>query len=356
MSNDPDDEQLLTLLMEARPAASTSADDAPDSPAATALLAGILSSDADAPSNARRRTRSRRARITAGALSAAAAITVAMVAVNSLGVDHGRVVVAQQPAAADVVAIARASANALSSGRADMTFDAHQGRAPGERGTAQIAFSGKNLDVALHFAAQSGQPGFDAHNRTVDGEYYLLDGVSGAKKWYHDTTAAPTSSDRFDLDPRALLEVLRPSAAFVVVDTATGPGGPVRHLRATHLGALPSLHLVLGPVDGRDITSLELWVGADDTVQRLALSARHREPRAPACIEQDGVKQCAKPGDRLVKIGRKVTFVPGPTSGATAEPAAPDVTTASFTMRFTDVGMPITISAPVGAVPIAGKG
>lgn len=345
MSDEMRDDPVLGPLAGARPEPEPG-DDA-STPGAQSLLAQIVAPATTTANRSPRSLRTRRVRVGAGVLSAAAAILVAIVAVNTVGVDHGHVVVRQQPAAADVAAIARASASAFSSGRADMTFDARSGRAGEERGTAQIAFTGKNLDVAMHFDGTNGRPGFDTRNITVDGQFYLFD-----QHWIHDTTGSPTGNDIFDLDPRALLDVLRPAAGFVVVDTATTPAGEVRHLRATHLGALPSLHMVLGPVDGRDITSLDLWVGADDTVQRLAVTAKHTEDTHP-CFVQDGIKQCVKDGDRLEKVNGTVRIIPGP---ANAPAVKPTVTTASFTVRFTDIGAPISITAPVGAVTVQGKG
>ena len=347
MTNEMHSDPVLAPLVAARPDSDPS--DRANTPAAHALLAEIVApATTPAPaSRAGQRTRTRRVRIGAGVLSAAAAIIVAIVAVNTVGVDNGQVVVRQQPASADVAAIAKASASAFSSGRATMAFDARSGRAPEQRGIANIAFTGKNLDVAMHFDGMNGDPGFDTHNITVYGQFYLFD-----QHWIHDTTATPTGSDIFDLDPRALLDVLRPAAGFVVIDTATTPGGEVRHLRATHLGALPLLHLALGPVDGRDITSLELWVGADDTVQRLAVTAKHTDEAQP-CFVQDGVKQCLKSGDLLEKKNGKLQIIRGP---ADAPAMKPTVTTASFTVRFTDIGAPISITAPVGAVTVQGKG
>jgi hypothetical protein len=345
---------VLGMLMTARPeAAADDATEAPDAPAAQALLSAILAFP-EAPA-AHRRARSRRVRLTASALSAAAAITMAVMIVNSVGVDHGRVIVQQQSAAAvDMVAIARASAGAFaSSGRAAETFDVGPGSITEQRGTSQIAFSGSDLDVMLHFDGVAGRPGFDAHNTTVDGRFYLEDGPPGAKKWYHDINATPEGSEIFNLDPRALLSVLRPAAGFVVVDATTAADGVVRHLRATRLGALPSLRVSLGKVDGRDITSLDLWVGADDTVRRLALTVRHTEVPAPAFFVQGGVKHVVKPGDKLAKVGDRITIVPGRGSAAPAEPVT---TTGSYTVRFTDIGTRISITAPANATTVQGVG
>ena len=352
MSNDLHDDPAFDALAAARPDAPV-AKDSPDSPAARALFAAIVAPTAVEKPAARSRSRSRRVRIGASVLSTAAAITVAVVAVNTVGVHNGQVVVRQEPAAADVVKIARASTSAFgSTGRAVETFDVGSGLTA-QRGTSHVRFSGRNLDVAMHFDDENGRPGFDAHNLTVDGQYYLYDGPIGAKKWYHDTTATPTGSDIFDLDPRNLIAVLRPSAKFVVVDTQTTAGGPVRHIRATDLSAMPSLHLASGPVDGKDVTSLDLWVAGDDTVQRLTLTSSHTEIPQPACFTQDGVKQCAQPGDQLVKTKDHITIIPGPRNAA---PPKPVTTKGSYSVTFSDIGSPITIAAPAGAIEVAGKG
>jgi hypothetical protein len=344
MHDDMHDDAVLATLATARPDPDPS--DHASTADAQALLAQIVDPTTTSIGRSPRKTRSRRVRVGAGALSAAAAILVAVVAVNTVGVDGGKVVVQQQPASADVAAIATASTRAVSSGRAEMTFASRTGETLEQRGTAQVAFSGPDRDVTMHFAGDSRSPGFDAHNMTVDGQFYLFD-----QHWIHDTAVSTTGSDSFDLDPRGLLDVLRPAAGFVVVDAASTPSGEVRHLRATHLGASPTLHLALGPVGGRDITSLELWVGADDTVQRLEVEALHTED-ATSCFVQDGFKQCLKPGEQLAKVNGEVKIVPGPANA----PAKPTVTTARFTVRFTDIGQPISITAPVGAVEVQGKG
>ena len=317
---------------------------------ATALLDEIVAGPV-------RRPRGRVA-VAVSAVSIAAAITAAVVAVGSVGVHDGKVVVHQQVAAAEMRTIARTSAGALAaSGRAEMTFDVGQGAFGEQRGTSRVAFSGENLDVVLQFDDPNG---FTAHNKTVDGQYYLLDGAPNAKRWYHDIGATPLGSDLFDLDPRTLLAVLQPTAGFVDVGTEQTADGTLRHLRATTLGNLPALHLVLGPLNGRDITSLDLWVASDSTVRRLDLTSSHTETQQPACFVQappegSGVKVCLKPGGKLSRTADgKITVIPGdvpaPKSPVTV------TTTSSYSLRFSDIGAPISITAPADPIQVHGKG
>lgn len=233
-----------------------------------------------------------------------------------------------------------------------MSFDVHRGPSLEQRGVARIEFAGDDRAVTTTFAATNGQPGFVSSNRTVDGAFYLLDGAPGAQRWYHDTNAS-SASGGFDLDPRSLLTTLSPAAAFEVVGTAPGANGTVRHLRATRPSAVPSLRLLLGPVPGNSLTSLDLWVGPDNTVQRLAISARRTETSEPACIVTNGTRTCLNAGDRLSGRGDKTIVIPGP--GPSTAPR-PVTTTGHFDVRFTDVGSPITVTAPAGAIPVAGQG
>jgi hypothetical protein len=254
-----------------------------------------------------------------------------------------------QPAAvADVGAIARASTSAFTSGRADMTIDARSGSVV-QKGNARISFSGNNRAVTTTFAGTNGLPGFTSESRTVDGAFYLLDGAPGAQRWYHDTNASASGGGAFDLNPRDLLAVLRPAVAFEVVGTV----GETQHLRATRPSAAPDLSLLLGPVPGASVTNLELWVGPDDTVQRLVLDARRTATPEPACIIENGKRTCLKPGDRLQRANGKTIVMPA--TGPTTAPQ-PVTTSASFDVRFRDVGAAIPITAPANAIPVAGQG
>jgi hypothetical protein len=211
-----------------------------------------------------------------------------------------------------------------------------------ERVSGTVAFAGDDLEMRLHFDAVAGRgDGFDAENRTVGGEFYLLDGPPRAQRWYHDTNASGSrGSDLFNADPRSLLGVLAPAAAFTEVEPADAAG--VRHLRATRVDQLPALNLSLGPIDPHDVNSLDVWVGADDVVRRLDVGLLHTEARTQTTTvmvrNADGrmTKQTLPPSSRT------------PTQTV-------EIRTA-YSVEFTEYGTPVTITAPAHAVEVAGQG
>jgi hypothetical protein len=339
LHNDP----LMHALSGARPPSEPA--DRADAPNARLLFERVVATPGAAPAP-RRRSRARRVAIATGA--AAALVAGALLVVNTIGVRGGRVVVTQPAAVADVAAIARASTSAFTSGRADMTFDLRTGSLV-QKGNARIAFSGNNRAVTMTFEGADGRPGFTSENRTVDGAFYLLDGAPGAKRWYHETNAVVWENDTFDLNPRDLLTVLRPAVAFELVDTQ----GDIRDLRAARPSAAPEVELLLGPVPGASVTNIELWVGPDDDVQRLVLDARRTETPESACMIENGKKTCLGPGDLVARANGKTIVIPA--TGPTTAPQ-PVTTTASFDVRFHDVGAAIPITAPANAIPVAGQG
>ena len=251
--------------------------------------------------------------------------------------------------------IAARSGTALSgTGRAEISFADQEGLSAG---TSDLTFSGHNDEMVIHFAGTQGRPGFDAQNRTVDGQFYLnTPGPDNIARWYHETGQTGTSV--FDTDPRTLLNVLAPEAGFVPVGSGTVDGVAVTHLRATKLDALPSLDLSLGPIDGRSVTALDLWVGADDVVRRVDLTSERKVQE----IDPSVAPTLSKSKDGTVtfnfKDGHKVS-VPQGGNTETVTKDLPKVTRtfrSSYSARFFDIGAPITITAPPNATDLAAKG
>ena len=363
MDDLPLPDPVFDALRMARPATPTELTD-PAAPAATALLEQIVSVGDESITEPRplEPVRSRRlGRLAlAGVAVASVAAAVAVLLSPSVDVRHGRVTVSQQPdraaAAVDIPAIARATRAAVSStGRATLTFE--QSTEPGTTlmGTSKVTFAGSDLDIALHFDGDGRTPAFDAHNRTVDGELYLLDGPPGQLRWYHDINASPKDAgDVVHLDPRTLLRSLSPKAGFVLVADPDARALGLRHLRAAHPDQVPALDLTLGPLDSGDLTGLDLWVDEGQAVRRLDLTTSHTQADEPACFEQDGVKQCAQPGDSLRKGPDGTLTVIHDGKG----PATPTVrtTTSRYSVRFTDLGTPLTVRAPNDPIVVRGQG
>ena len=273
----------------------------------------------------------RHVRWTASAVATiAAALAIVLVTVQSPG-----------PRTVDMALVAARTQEALRGpGRAQVDSVTDRGLEYEQRATTSVAFDGDDLEMVMEFAGERGRSGFTAHNRTVGGEFYLLDGPPGQQRWIHDTNATGTrGTDLFSLDPRTLCDLLKGSAEFEVVDERDG----VTHLRARSVDELPPLSFGAGPSDARaeDVTRLELWVGPDDVVQRIDLDLERTE---------------------TTRQGGETILVPR-ADGRMHKMVDPDtgemVTTthrSSYSVRFFDVGEPVSIVAPADAVRVAGKG
>ncbi|HVL81910.1 MAG TPA: hypothetical protein VM840_10000 [Actinomycetota bacterium] len=210
------------------------------------------------------------------------------------------------------------------------------------RGTARVAFAGQNLEMEIDFAPDGRSPGFRARNRTVDGEFYLLDGIPGQEGWFHDVNAAGAQrSDLFNIDPRSVLTLLEPTVGFEEVGRDEIDGQPVRHLRATRTDQAPPLNFGMGSTEGQDMKQLDVWIDEENIVRRIDVrfSTTLASPSAGEILVKD------ENGDT-----RKI-----PTGEDSLEPKT--VTThSSYSARFYDLGAAIEIVAPVDVTRVEGKG
>lgn len=341
----PAPDRLLDDLRTARPPLTEDAC-SPASPAASALFARLVR-EPDAPVHDRPRRRARRL-VAVPAIAAAALAAVLLV--NGITVDRtGVSVTPPPPAAADIERIAATSATALrSSGRALVDFHLAQGTITEQRITGTVAFSGDDVEMVLQFAPVAGRgSGFEARNRTVDGQFYLYDGPPDARRWYRDLNASATrASDVFSADPRSLLAALHPGVAFEQVGTEQLDGADLRRLRATRIERLPELNLSLGPIDPTHVKGLDIWVGSDDIVRRLDLTlvqveTRSGPGRTEVVVDGDGKQR---------KVFVPADPGPGGQKGEDVEIRS------SASIRFTDIGAPVVITAPAGAVDVRGQG
>jgi len=342
---------------------------APERPAAQALMHNIVATNASDPVESRARTPRARAayRRPSGIAAMVAGVTVVAVGVGfvttrgSSGGAPGAPTAASAPTTTHPVRLvnirtvaARTSAALGASGRAEITFANGEGM---QSGTTDLSFAGGNVAMTIRFAGEHGRPGFDTTNKTVDGEFYLYTpGPDNVTRWYHDTNSSGSSV--FDSDPRTPLASLVPAAGFVEVGSGTVDNVAVTHLRATTLGTLPALNLSLGPVDARDAKSLDLWVDGNDVVRRLDLVTEEKAREIDAAVapllskHADGtITITAKDGHntQTVKAGELAGILNG-------LPHVTRTVDSSYSVRFFDIGAPITIDAPAGAVDIAAKG
>jgi hypothetical protein len=309
-----ENDELLVALRKARPEPEQDGNDG------RALLAQIVSGGSE------RRLRPMRWSIGA---AVAAVTVVALVAPRLAG-----------PMPIDIALVAAKSQQQLEgSGRADVRFVTDRGLEYESEGVTAFSFDGDDLDMIVDFDGERGRPGFQAHIRTVDGELYKLDGPPDAKRWYHDVNADDmTRSDLFNVDPRTLLELLENSAHFEVVDEKND----VRHLRATKVERVPSLNFGNGPAtDGSDVQKLDLWVGRDDVVRKIDLALELTETH-----ESGGETVETRNADGTYSK----SVQPGTARNETVTHRS------SYSVRFFDLGAPISIVAPGNAEQVEGKG
>ncbi|HEX2053067.1 MAG TPA: hypothetical protein VHJ78_04980 [Actinomycetota bacterium] len=239
-----------------------------------------------------------------------------------------------------ILTIASESQTALTlSGKAEIVFSQEGGGVTDTSGVTHLSFSGDDVDMVIEFAGREGRPGFQAHSRVVDGDFYLLDGPPGRQIWIRDTNAgAMRASDMFSFDPRTLLSALRPQVGF---QQMPDPEAGLRHFRAVSPEGLSVVNLSEGPIDPKTIKSLDVWAGSDDIVQRMEVMTERKETRRPGArtaIVEENWQQ------------RKI-IAPDDTT--------PEVTAtirSTYSIKFSDVGEPLDITAPPGAVDVAGQG
>jgi hypothetical protein len=236
------------------------------------------------------------------ALAAAALVAVAAVG-GALAVRSS------EPSGATTIdAALAASSSALDrSGRAEFRYrlegDESEG---GDRvNVDRWAFSGDDLQVEMPVIGGERQPEPYPVNRRVEGEDYagFRTGRSSGLTWHHDVNGDRLSA--FGADPRTLLDDLRGASPFEEVGTERVDGVETTRLRATEPRELPNLE-----IDGNDTagnaTALDVWVDGDGLVRRLDVTLEGRF------------------GDSVEHIS----------------------------IRFYDIGEPVTIEAPAHATPI----
>lgn len=230
-------------------------------------------------------------RVTVGAVAAAmvAAGAVAAGVAVAGGGPANPADVGIRLSAATVHQVTTASNEALASaGHAFVTFSAPEpaGTAPHCAGTIDITFSGHDFNSVstLPQLPTVGASHRKLITRVVNGQIYIF-GIFGApgrrQQWHHFSNQA--ESGRAVPDPRRLLQVLRPDAAFRVVGSQRIGGVHTEHLRATQIRDLPaslmsSLTYVssMGP---QQLAALDVWVDSHDVVRQMRMTFSGRSPQ-----------------------------------------------------------------------------
>jgi hypothetical protein len=316
-------DELMDSVRRARPDERISA----RTPAAQALLEEILSMQTtrtpevtvdDAPNVVVRPHRFRRHRL---ALSGAAAAAFALTLVLTGPGEPGR-------AEAVEAAITRSSSLLAESGRAQLTDHWEWDSGVVEDGDAMWEFSGDDSSATFTTGTVNGLdkmcmndhpscPDEKVINRHVDGKYYLY-GPDGPGRfgWFRlvDIESHPHG---LGLNPSTLLDELQPAGGFEEVGREDVDGIPTTRLRAKDPEETPVPDL-RDSVPGDTVTSLEVWIDGDGLVRRLDIATTQTGP--------------GDPDDTLSLV--------------------------SYTMsiRFFDLGAPITIEAPTEFEVVGGSG
>jgi hypothetical protein len=299
----------------------------PHAPAAEALLEEILSmqtidpvdtaaavsDDSDVP-GAQHRRRSRRV-VTAAA--AAAAVVAASVVLRPA-----------DPSAASTVdaAIAQSLESLDVSGRAEVAMHEVYVDEQGNQKWVQDSvdtweYSGDDSSVTGTFRINGVDaiPGdVDPINRRVDGEFYCYCLTSdGAFRWYHDP-GLRGNDDALRANPATLLDQLRPAGDFEPVGTGLVDGAETIRFRASRPADTPADVLRESWGQLGEVTDLEVWVDEDGLVRRVDIAFSDDEPPRP--------------------------------------PDTVNVSSATISVRFFDVGEPMTIEAPTDPIELSGEG
>jgi hypothetical protein len=239
-----------------------------------------------------------------------------------------------------ILTIASRSQAAMSgSGKAVIVFKEEGGGITDSQSVATLIFNGDDVETVIDFAGQPGRPGFQAHNKIVDGQFYLRDGPPGQQRWIRDTNAPDMrASDVLSFDPRTLLPALNPQVRFKQIpDSNSG----IRHFRATSPAGLSAVNLSAGPVDPNTIKSMDVWVGSDDVVTRIELVTERTEAH--------------RPGARTVIVddnGQKKKII----DPADTTPEVTKTIRSTYSITFSDVGQEFEVTAPDDVTDVAGQG
>jgi len=283
---------------------------------------------------ARRGPQPRRLALAAAAAAAAVVAIAIVVPTND---------VRTAPVAVNMQTIAESTTAALSSGRAHITHTATNDGSVQDASETFVEFSGVNRSTVGTVSGRDASS-FEIANKVVDGKFYLRDGAPGEQIWIEDINEHVTGSDLFSVDPRMLLSGAAQDAAFKDVGGATVDGVKTRHLKATRLDKVPTVNLGLGPIADNQtkITKFDVWVDSDNVVRRLDVSTSQTTrsqggARAIITKHADGTfSKEIDPNDTTPFVTRTLVN--------------------DYSVRFTEIGSPITIEAPANAKKVAGQG
>ena len=332
---DTDTDPVLTELRAARPGVDPARIDA-GSPTALALRTRIVA-DTEEAKGADVGVLPRRPRPRWVAVAAAAAV-VALVAVGAgiVGVNG------PEPAAASIEEIAAATEQAArGSGRATFTYEEDWPDGEHLSTVGDVRFSGDDVDLVFREEDTMGdEPRLEGRSRVVDGERFVdyLKPLGEGPDW-QEYEGLPTDQQLFEVDPHLLQAVLAPEAGFALVGEEELDGRPVTHLRATTPEAVDAPSIAIGVfAEVESLDGLDVWVGEDDVVYQLDM-AFTRDAGAQQVVFVDEGEPCpagSTPEATSIGDGTRGCAVDGD----------PYWVEASYSVRFHDLGTPVTIERP----------
>jgi hypothetical protein len=239
------------------------------------------------------------------------------------------------PPSLNMQRIVDSTTSALNSGRAHVHYDSQGGGAD-----FTVEFSGDNRSMSGTIDPGDGRASaFPIANKIIDGQFYLQDGT----RWVKDTNAANMSGDDvFSVDPRSFLAAVAQAAQFATVGTEQRGGVETRHLKATKLDGIGDFNLGLGPRGETSLTAFELWVDDHDVVRALLVKSEQHEktyPGAQTRVSKDANGNVHKSLDPATM----------------GEPVIVTIRS-QYKVEFGDIGQPVVITPPPGAVAVAGQG
>jgi hypothetical protein len=225
--------------------------------------------------------------------------------------------------------------------------------------TIAVTFSGQDVNYLI---TSNGNGAEGVQNRVVDGQLYLyIKGPDLQMHWYHDTAANAAASDSYP-DPRTLLQAISPSAGLEDLGMQSVDGLELTHLRATDPASIESLHI---PDVADTVTAFDVWVDAHNVVRQIRVTS-------------SSAGNVSGPGTLLCE---KVPSAAGSTSlidGATPIPPSERISTlpdgqavpagticgdvqntqlrTTLNIQFVNLGVPESVTAPLGAIDQEGLG
>lgn len=306
--------------------------------------------------------------VVAGIVATAAAVTAVAVLLpggsgpRSDKVGHsGRASRSPVHLSAQTVALisSRSAAVADSGTAVETTTNSTNATTQGPPQTVDVTFSGQNVNYLI---ASDGNGAQGVQNRLVDGQFYLyIKGQDLQMQWYHDTSPSAAASESFP-DPRTFLQAISPSAGLENMGRQSVDGMELTHLRATEPAAIGNLDI---PDVASTVTSFDVWVDSDNVVRQMKVTSssagRITGPGAFMCEEAPSAAGSTSNVNGAVTIqpSERISTLPNgqqvPAGTICGNVQTTQLST-TLNIQFDNLGVPESVTAPLGAIDQEGLG